>query len=405
MGAKSLVCRDCGTQLRDHAEAQAHADLMKHVNFEESEEALLRLVCDDCGKPCRSTEEKETHTHHTGHQSFTDKTGETEDIVTKTQPSTSSASSKKVEILGPLLEQLTEDMGFPKIRAEKALMALTTDDLEAAVTWLTEHADDADIDAPHDVPPEVVAERKKLSKAERDAKIEALRLQAKEKREADEKARDIAREKDRVSSGKKASQMKRDREDVERRLLAEQRLKEKKADEAYLKKLREQIRADKASRGGGSGGTTAATPVESSPAAAQTPVASSSQPPSNQPISPAPPSTANIAEQLHNHLVALKRDHGTEGEQVVTTAYKTMFKYISNIAKQPDNEKFRRINLSNEAFHSRVGRFPCCVEFLKAAGFEATADALVMGPPNLEHLNLAGGSLNNALTNPYFGTL
>jgi uncharacterized UBP type Zn finger protein len=46
-----------------------------------------------------------------------------------------------------LLHQELLDMGFEEVRARKALLSGATE-LELAMVWLTEHADDADIDSP-----------------------------------------------------------------------------------------------------------------------------------------------------------------------------------------------------------------------------------------------------------------
>ncbi|KAG6870363.1 hypothetical protein C0993_004751, partial [Termitomyces sp. T159_Od127] len=41
-----------------------------------------------------------------------------------------------------------EAMGFPTVRAQKALLATGNRDAEAAMEWLFAHMDDPDIDAP-----------------------------------------------------------------------------------------------------------------------------------------------------------------------------------------------------------------------------------------------------------------
>ena len=42
--ALSLVCNDCGTQLRSHAAAEFHAAKTQHVNFSESTEEIKPLT-------------------------------------------------------------------------------------------------------------------------------------------------------------------------------------------------------------------------------------------------------------------------------------------------------------------------------------------------------------------------
>jgi hypothetical protein len=43
--ALSLVCNQCGAQLKNMKEAQSHADATGHADFAESTEAVLQLVC------------------------------------------------------------------------------------------------------------------------------------------------------------------------------------------------------------------------------------------------------------------------------------------------------------------------------------------------------------------------
>ncbi|KAF4706175.1 hypothetical protein FOZ63_022512, partial [Perkinsus olseni] len=67
--------------------------------------------------------------------------------------------------------ELTEGMGFPLVRAEKALYYSDNAGVENAVQWLGEHENDEDIDKPLPAP------KPQMSKEEAQAK--ALELQKK----------------------------------------------------------------------------------------------------------------------------------------------------------------------------------------------------------------------------------
>ncbi|KIY97901.1 hypothetical protein MNEG_10060 [Monoraphidium neglectum] len=80
-----------------------------------------------------------------------------------------------------------------------------------------------------------------------------------------------------------------------------------------------------------------------------------------------------------------------------------------NVARAPDEDKFRRINLGNAAFQSRVAVVPGAIELLETLGFRREEDgsALVMPREAADPsaLSDAGSEVNNALTNPFFGAL
>lgn len=103
--AQSLVCNDCGLQLKSVKEATDHNEATGHANFAESEEKVrafvikihkpfklpfqweplklrhlipravqvLNMSCEECGKPCRNKTQQDLHTKHTGHAKYVDK--------------------------------------------------------------------------------------------------------------------------------------------------------------------------------------------------------------------------------------------------------------------------------------------------------------------------------------------
>jgi UBX domain-containing protein 1/4 len=81
--------------------------------------------------------------------------------------------------------------------------------------------------------------------------------------------------------------------------------------------------------------------------------------------------------------------------------------FVGCDGQHPDEEKYRKIKLSNAAFQSRVGSVEGSLEFLDLVGFHADASGdhieLPRDQVNLELLNETGGLLNGAITNPFFG--
>jgi hypothetical protein len=54
---------------------------------------------------------------------------------------------------------------------------------------------------------------------------------------------------------------------------------------------------------------------------------------------------------------------------IAKTCFKTISVYLGNIMKDPQEEKFRKINLGNENFQKRVGKITGGLNILKGVGF------------------------------------
>ena len=94
-----------------------------------------------------------------------------------------------------LLAQL-EEMGFGRARATRALHFSGGEALDAALTWLADHAEDADLDEEVLVPR--AAAKVKLSPDEARAQAAELIRRARERRERDQRESERLREQVRV---------------------------------------------------------------------------------------------------------------------------------------------------------------------------------------------------------------
>lgn len=170
----------------------------------------------------------------------------------------SEAEDVNLNVNESLLSNLVE-MGFPRIRALKALKATNSSSPEVAMDWCFEHADDPDIDDPlpdsqmssntqrAGVHTEKVSQNA-LSAEERQARASELLGKAREKRIAEEKAAEIEREKNRVRSGKDITAAKAAYEEQQRKILVEKRRKEKQDALEERRRIRERIAADREAR-------------------------------------------------------------------------------------------------------------------------------------------------------------
>lgn len=408
MAGVSLKCGDCGALLKSVEEAQEHAELTSHSNFSESTEPVLNLVCTVCSKPCRSKTESDLHTKRTGHTEFVDKTSEAAKPISLEVPK-SDAESKEGETADQLEEMVVpevdknllgelESMGFSTARATRALHFSGNDSLEAAVSWIENHENTPDIDEMPLVPASSKARATKpsLTPEEKNAIVRDLRERARKKKEEEEKRLEREREKERIRVGKELLEAKRIEEDNERKRLLALRKAEKEEEKRAREKIKQKLEEDKAERRRKLG----LPPEEPSTAKPSTVVEEKK---SFLPIRP-----ATKAEQMRECLRSLKQNH-KEDDARVKKAFQTLLTYVGNVARNPDEEKFRKIRLNNPAFQERVGALKGGVEFLEICGFEKIdgGETLFLPRDKVEMpiLNSAGSELDSAIKNPFFGIL
>ncbi|KDO28684.1 hypothetical protein SPRG_20151 [Saprolegnia parasitica CBS 223.65] len=259
------------------------------------------------------------------------------------------------------LAQLVE-MGFPELRARKALLATNDGNLDQCINWIDEHQDDADIDAPIQFI-DMAHHKRTLTADEKAAKVEELKqrieLKRKEREEAAKKD-DVAREIARRNMGKEANAAKEEYEAIQMRLLREKQRKEKLDAKLERERLLKQLEMDKAERRA-HGGVLKKAAFESDVA----------------------------VDRLMQYRV------GGDG----LTALKTLQIYVRNVLEKPTEfEKYSKINGGNAAFKKRVGSLLGGLAFLRAVGFVKTdTDELVMTARNEALLSEAMQLLSAAI--------
>jgi len=380
-----LVCKDCNMQLKSTEEVQAHAEATGHANFEESTEAVLNLVCQECGKPCRSETEKQMHTQRNpGHDVFVDKTNEATAVSYAGTAAAGHGSEGDVKmedadapkervtdkVNKEIMEQL-KDMGFPELRAERGLWLTGNSNLEAAVTWLADHSEDADIDEPLMVAPEGPKLSKEEKQAALDAKLEKLR---KEKAKAD-KEMERVQEINRIASMKEMTEARAKLKEQEEKIAQEKRKREKEQDARDRERVRAELAKDKAERLAKAG-------IKPEEAAAA------------KPVDPYKPRRIELGSRLRD-LIAAHRNDPTQPNPA-SKAIETSGKYVDNICKNPTEEKFRSINLENAAFQRLVGGKKGGLELMKALGFAEEGGKLTLPELDAKWLEVARAELESA---------
>ena len=80
--------------------------------------------------------------------------------------------------------------------------------------------------------------------------------------------------------------------------------------------------------------------------------------------------------ELIKHGLKTIRTLYTEDRQpgVAKTCFKTVHVYLTNALKDRNEDKYKRINMGNEAFQKRVGKITGGLSLLKGAGFTEQED-------------------------------
>ena len=437
----SLKCNVCGVQLRFVAEAQSHGEATGHSDFAESTEAVLNLTCVACGKPCRSETEKDIHSKRTGHTEFVDKTSEqTATVDTEVEmkaigdemkaelglptsggPSSATATgSETMDVDGepePLIEPEVdsvlvtelESMGFSRNKAVRALHFTGTASAEQAVNWIVEHEKDADADAPLLVPASKAKKKTPLTKEEARAKAEALRKSMAAKKEKEEKELERLREQERVRSGKELLKAKRAEEELQLKRNLEQRRIEKEEAKRAKAKILAKLEEDRIDRRRKLGLPDELTEEEKAKERERAEAKAAEAKALAEKKAKAGLVTKPVqkVDALRRVLVDIKKNASDATQS--STCFKTLLLYLGNVAKAPEEEKFRVIKLTNAAFQKRVDAVVGGRAFLETFGFEPDEAAGTLTLPfekvDRTLLQMAGAEIDGALTNPFFGVL
>ncbi|RHY44459.1 hypothetical protein DYB30_008672 [Aphanomyces astaci] len=285
----------------------------------------------------------------------------------------------------------TSHLEIPPVNAaflEQSLLA-TTDQmsLEAAISWIAEHQEDADIDAPIQFI-DLAKQRKELTTEEKQAKVAELKRRIDEKkaqRAAQAKKDDVAREIARRNMGKDMASAREEYDAIQTRLVREKQAREKAEAKRERERLLKQIELDKAERRARK--LAATTSLDAPERVSTTDVAA-----------PSPGKPAATPEmQMQTSIDRLSQYRvGNDG----LTALKTLLVYVTNVLDKPTElDKYGKINSANPAFKKRVGSFIGGLSFLRAIGFEKDQDGdlFVLHEPNEPRLRDAKLRLQKAI--------
>lgn len=270
--------------------------------------------------------------------------------------------------LNPIaLKTLTESMGFSMLRAQKGLLFAEVGTLEGAINWLVEHQDDDDIDDPI---PESKLIKKKLSPEEKEKKVAELKALMKAKRderEEAEKVDHVEQEKQRRFMGKEMIKTKEQMDMEQRKREVAARKREKFDQKRERERIRAELEKDKMERRANKGKLKSALGVDGyNPSAIQYDQSTEGEEePPAQKHKKSHPEVAKVDDYIKN--ISSYRAGGDGGK-----CLKILKAYVGNVADNPGEEKFKKINMDNKAFKTKVKPFIGAKSLLLAIGFASS---------------------------------
>lgn len=342
--------------------------------------------------------------------------------TTETTTTTTETTAKMIEpkVREDLLKELTELMGFGRNKAVRALYYSKAENAERAIDWIEKHEEDADVNEPLLIEDEESAVKtvktvSKLTPEEAKAKADELRRNAaakKAERLLEEKEMERLRELERIRAGKELVEAKKLEEELSLKRNAEQRAAEKDEMDRARAAIRVKIEEDRRERRRKLG-----LPEELSPEELEEERKREEERAREMAEEIAKKAAAGMyvkpvskLENLRKHLVDIKKAF-IEDLDAVTTCFQTLLTYLGNIARAPDEEKYRSIKMTNAAFQKRVAAVGGEI-YLIEFGFVETVDQagekrLVLSRQDVDPvlLKTAGEELHGAISNPFFGTL
>ncbi|XP_076909942.1 uncharacterized protein LOC143567389 [Bidens hawaiensis] len=309
------------------------------------------------------------------------------------------------EVNKKLLDEL-EEMGFPLARSMNALYKSGNSSLEDAINWIVDHENDPDIDQMPSVSVKIDIEDVEASVVSEEVKLTAQKLREKSRKRTKEDVQSIAnREKERIRAGKELQEAKKIAEENERKRFIALRKAEKEEENRAREKIRQKLQQDKVERRGrlelpmqSHASLKTSTPTVQENKEMLLPITSNE-------------TGANLmtkVDLMRECLRLIKRKNKDDGIKV-KRAFETLLIYVRNVARDPDEDKFRKIRMSNPAFKERVGIFEQGVKFLELCGFERVEGDKYLYLPqerfDMTVFKSARNILQSAITNPYFGLL
>ena len=245
------------------------------------------------------------------------------------QPGEEKKLEKKsiLDFIKPEVAQQLQEMGFSKNVSEKACL-FTQSNMDQALEWISAHQDDPDFQEPAQI--EVSNEPPKPQMSKEEAAIKAKELQEKIRKMHEEKQKEMDREHERlrIQNAKEMAKAREAEKERQARLFVEQKKKREKEEAEHRRQVLEEIERDKAERMG-----------------------KKYVPPEQK------QKVYTKEENIQYFIKSIKTVYNPfRAGDTLKNCFKTLKIILNNILKNPNEDKFKTIKLSNPNVHERIGK-------------------------------------------------
>ena len=274
-----------------------------------------------------------------------------------------------LDFIKPEVAQQLQEMGFSKNVSEKACL-FTNSNIEQAIEWISQHQEDPDFEEEAKI--EVSEDQKpKVQMSKEEAAIKAKELQQKMRKMHEEKQKELDREHERIriQNAKEMAKAREAEKERQARLFVEQKKKRDKEEAEHRRQVLEELERDKAERLG-----------------------KKYVPPEQK------QKVYSKEENIQYYIKSIKTVYNPfRAGDTLKTCFKTLKIMLNNVVKNPNEDKFKTIKLSNPNVHERVGKISIALKLLEELGFVKNDEVMVVTNVDMDLFNKTIGYLETEL--------
>ena len=275
-----------------------------------------------------------------------------------------------LEFIKPEVATQLQEMGFSKNVSEKACL-FTNSNIEQAIEWISQHQGDPDFEEPAQI--EVSPDQQpKVQMSKEEAAIKAKELQEKMRKIHEEKQKEIDREheKMRIQNAKEMAKAREAEKERQAKIFVEQKKRREKEDAEHRRQVLEQLERDKAERLG-----------------------KKYVPPEQK------QKVYSKEENIQYFIKTIKTVYNPfRSGDTLKNCFKTLKVLLSNVVKNPNEDKFKHIKLSNPNIHERIGKISITLKLLEELGFVNNDELMTVTNVDIDLFNKTIGYLEAELS-------